>query len=657
MQVRYITKRGAGRESVRTVDIDKDNIVIGRATDCDIELPDLLVALRHARLSVTGQVILIEGEGDHLFKVGGRLIKRAELRLDQPRVVEIGPFILTIAAAAASITIDVARNERKISRAAKRDVGEVFKLTRSLYSIRTVAWLLALIVGATALAFPLVTFALGKDRSAARIQAGQMWVTGGMSSSHASLAADCESCHEKQFVSVRDETCLTCHKETRHHGEPDRMAKANPAVTGFERALQRVSSTFDRPPERCSSCHMEHNGKQGLVSTAQSQCADCHKDLTTRLSDTALGNAADFGKAHPNFHPTLVAEPDVDSPKLTTQWDIAALDAARAVREGLIGRQNPGDCDGFEIGQPNFRGVAQLAERPGGVPAEAMAGDNSGLVFPHAVHLDKKGCVTSLAIRLGAKAGYNGPLECADCHTPDGGGVLFNEVRMEENCAACHSLAFETVNGFTRTLRHGEPEDVIGSMLDFYQAKVVARNFAAPAVEERRRPGEALAGRSSTYRALSFANAGSRAEERVKAIFSRGGACYGCHEVKQPSVAGGIDYDVKAVHLQDQFLPRGAFNHRAHETASLDCAECHKAETSQTSADVLLPGVAVCQDCHKGERAFAAVPSTCTMCHEYHSSDPSLPVMKATQKQDARARRPWSPDLAAAMDVSHPHAP
>ena len=657
MQVRYITKRGAGRESVKTVDIDKDVLIIGRATGCDIELPDLLVALRHARLSVAGKSVVIESEGDHMFKAGGRLVKRVEWSLDQPRIVEIGPFILTIAAAGASFTVDVARNERTVSRAVKRDVSEVFKLTRSLYSIRTAAWLLALIVGVVMLAFPLVTFALDKGRSTARIQAGQMWVTGGMSSSHASLAADCESCHENEFVSVRDDTCLSCHKDTRHHAEPERMAKSNPEVTGFERVLQRVSSTFDRPPERCASCHMEHNGKDGLVSTAQSDCADCHENLDTRLTDTALLNASDFGKAHPNFHPTLVAEPHADTPKLTTEWDITTLDAARAAREELIGRQNPGDCDGFEIGQPNFRGLAQLGERPGGVPAAAMPGDNSGLVFPHAVHLDKKGCVTALAVKLGAKAGYNGALECADCHTPDGGGVLFNDVRMEENCSACHSLAFEKVNGFTRTLRHGEPEDVIGSMLDFYQAKVVARTFSAPLAEERRRPGEASASRYSNYRALSFANAGSRAEERVKAIFSRGGACYGCHEIKQPSAPGGIDYGVKPVTLQDQFLPRGAFNHRAHETANLECAECHKAETSQTSADVLLPAVAVCQDCHKGERTFAAVPSTCTMCHEYHSSDDALPVMKPSVKQSARARRPWSPDLASAMDVSHPHAP
>jgi cytochrome c551/c552 len=460
-------------------------------------------------------------------------------------------------------------------------------------------------------------------------------------------------------VSVRDESCLSCHKDTLHHAPPDRLRASSPDVSPFERGLMRISTMFARPPERCASCHVEHSGKDALVSDAQEGCTSCHADMSDRLSDTPLGDVSDFGRNHPQFHPTLVKEPSLTDPVLTTEWDVTLLDQARAKREELIGRADPGACDGFEIGGANFRGVAQLAQRPGGVPAEAQPGDNSGVVFPHAVHLDKDGCVAGLAARLGPKSGYDGPLTCANCHRPDGGGVLFEPSNMEKDCAACHSLAFETVNGFTRTLRHGQPEEVIASMLDFYKASIVNRTYAPPAqLEQRKRPGDANQNRYSTLRSMTFATAGTRAEERVRAIFSKGGACFGCHEVKEPTMPGGIDYQITPVKLLDQFMPRGAFDHAAHSTSKLNCAQCHKAETSQTSADVLAPGVEICQECHKGQDAFAAVPSTCTMCHGFHSENPDMPTMKGAHRQrDASQRRVWAPDRAATETMLHAHAP
>ena len=47
------------------------------------------------------------------------------------------------------------------------------------------------------------------------------------------------------------------------------------------------------------------------------------------------------------------------------------------------------------------------------------------------------------------------------------------------------------------------------------------------------------------------------------------------------------------------------------------------------SSDVLLPPIANCRECHLGEAAAAAVPSTCTMCHVYHQKQDTCPMVPA----------------------------
>src|SRR3546814_15517493 len=57
---------------------------------------------------------------------------------------------------------------------------------------------------------------------------------------------------------------------------------------------------------------------------------------------------------------------------------------------------------------------------------------------------------------------------------------------MEADCAMCHSLAFDRVGGTIRTLRHGEPEQVVADLRDFYRSRSPAPRAGAT----RRRPGQ-----------------------------------------------------------------------------------------------------------------------------------------------------------------------
>lgn len=641
--IRTITRRANGRESTRTVEVPKNLLQIGRATECDVHLPDLRVGLKHARLTISDGAFFLEAEGDNEFKVNGRSVRKLEARLGAPTIAQIGPYTLKFSEEAGRLLIDVERVQQAAT--AHVDPAKVFSLKRTWLSKRVAAWASALAVLAVFLAFPIATFAMKKDAVpvAVRTQAGQLWLSGELSGPHEMLAKDCGACHEAAFVSVRDETCLTCHEDTNHHAEAARMTEARGAPSFTQKGLRQVADTFNKPAGRCAECHAEHNGHAGVAPASTESCTSCHAGMRARLPDADVDDASDFGLDHPEFHPTLVSTADLQTPKLTREWTMQDLERARKERDRLTPAPAASvSCDGFAIGQPNFRGLPHSGGASG-LPATARAGDDSGLVFPHDVHLVEKGCVSAIAQRLGPAGGYGDKLVCKDCHTENETGVGFEPVTMEKNCSSCHSLVFDNSGGFERELRHGRTNDVIASLLDFYQARVVGAALGG-AGEDRRRPG-APALRSAGFRELAFSQASSRAAQRVRAIFAEGGACYGCHVIGAPSTPNGIDFKVAPVTLRDTFMPKGSFNHRAHETAEKTCDDCHDAKTSRTSADVLLPPVANCQECHGGEHAMAQVQSSCVMCHGFHSTEPDAQPMQPVGSQ--KQARFFAPSLAA----------
>ena len=651
--IRFLTKRANGRESARLVEIDKDEFAIGRGTDCALQLPDLRVALVHAHVSeISPGVIAVESDGAQTFVSGGRRTRRVELKLIEPRPVEIGPYRLTFKHEEGRTVIDVVRAEAPLKALSSEEAAAVFSLKGSGLSKRGAAWVLILLVVAGCLAFPLWSFGhkappLGAATVGARtvelpvaasptpemtqvsLSAGRMWTAGPLSDAHAFLGADCKSCHTKALVAVQDETCLHCHKGLQAHADAHIMGMAMPGALLVQKGTRAIAARFDKPLGRCASCHMEHMGQAGIMNTSQALCSDCHARLDQRLGRTArIGNAADFATAHPQFSPTVVATPRDGDPILTRQWTVPQLDQARRMREQLI-RYNPKRCDGFSIGKPNFRGLVQLADRSD-VPAEAFAGDNTGLVFPHALHMSSGGCVASLAKQLGVKTDATGSLGCANCHTASSDGKGFVPVEMQRNCSTCHSLTFDNFNGVNRSLPHGQPQLVVATMLDFYKA--AATDVARGAVgDERRLPGQAAADRSAQMRTIAFTHADSRAADRIRAIFSPGGACYGCHQITKP--ASGLNYGVAPVVLQQHFLPRAQFDHKAHMTAGMTCEQCHAARKSQSATDVLMPDIDTCRACHAGEHAEAKVRSPCISCHTFHAADPSAPALKAHEME------------------------
>ena len=93
---------------------------------------------------------------------------------------------------------------------------------------------------------------------------------------------------------------------------------------------------------------------------------------------------------------------------------------------------------------------------------------------------------------------------------------------------------------------------------------------------------------------------------------ARFAGCAYCHEVK-PGGADGLP-QIARVFTPDRWLIRGEFNHAKH--AIVGCTECHAAQTSRRTADIILPTKQSCTECHSPQ---GGVSQSCSTCHSYHT--------------------------------------
>ena len=571
---------------MRTARIEGERLTIGRHPSCDVHLTDLAVALRHAEIvrAHPGRLEL-RAEAGLTFELDGRKVAAGVVDLATGGDVRIASHALRFMPAAADADVDVA-----VERVTEGEHGELVRADERRFSLvsvmpgkRPLAWALALLVLGLFLAWPVWTIYEGDQRDASRFHPDRMWLSGSLSQVHAGLQKNCAACHVQPFVSVRDESCQACHTQVHDHADRVRLARSRPGLDGWGRFRLAVQETFGLTPGRCVDCHTEHEGPQEMAPTPQRFCADCHMGMQARLGDTRLGDAADFGRAHPEFQPAVLIRWDGEVPVMR--------------RVGL-----------------------------GAGPRE-----NSNLRFPHALHLSRNGGVAQMGRRLRGRYGFGDSLVCADCHVPTPDGTRFQPVDMEGDCAMCHSLAFDRVGGTVRTLRHGSPEQVVADLREFFRARPPARpDVMQPAA--RRRPGDIMQIRSNMQYAFAVAGSGAAADRAIRAVFSPRGACYDCHQVQAPP-PGSLAFRIRPVAFPTRYMQHGWFDHGPHRQT--ECATCHEAGRSQSANDLLLPGIETCRTCHGGESS-GDVPSTCAMCHDYHR-DEGVPAMLLRQR--VRGRR------------------
>ena len=609
--LRQISQRAGGGEIVRRRELAGDTVRIGRGADCDIRIQDLAVSLHHATLTADGHHrVRVAAAGEQPFGVNGRFTREFLLKVeDEPRLT-FGDHLVTVTSDGEDIVLTVTR--AAVAAGAPADDGEAsgFAAPRRLLGKRNLAWAGFVGIALLSLIVPILAFNGALDGWLhPRIDVDAQWSTGPLSQTHAFLEDDCQSCHQQAFVSVRDDSCMACHSssqpaamlqktnaEVRAGGSPEapsritdhaglqRLVRGTPPPADWGgRIVALARQTFNRPEQRCATCHVEHVGnpltdpalpKPTLQTTHT--CTACHGNLTGRLKDTDLVNTPSWPR-HPELRPVITASP------------------------------GPGEA--------TMRRVSMAAN-----PRET-----SGLAFPHALHLSATGGVARMAQTLG-----RGPaLDCAGCHTAETAGGNYRPVVMETTCSGCHSLAFATAAG-VRQLPHGEPAQVAGFLRNAYAWGGPVTG--ARSTGSRQRPGAAIQAHRNARNAAGLGAAG--AAQRLRGVFSQGGACFDCHTVTGSDAGFGI----APVSVTDAYLSRGAFNHRieAHRLGpdgQPNCSRCHAASTSDQAGDLLLPKLSECAECHGRQtaRQVQAAPADCSTCHSYHA--PARPAPRDESKQ------------------------
>ncbi len=202
---------------------------------------------------------------------------------------------------------------------------------------------------------------------------------------------------------------------------------------------------------------------------------------------------------------------------------------------------------------------------------------------------------------------------CTDCHQPDARGAYMAPISYAKHCAECHKLVFdkddtvtphdtpEIVHAFLRTRYAELPESSRGKGLREIETVVFFKNEQGAACSLCHN----LTVREKSEPAARCADVNASPREAAASIDRLRSALRDDRGEKLPVVA--------PTHIPARWLPHSRFNHRAHR--ELTCTECHKAADSTKTADVLLPAVATCRECH---RDTGGARTTCVECHLYH---------------------------------------
>lgn len=565
--IRTIAVAKSGREIVRDRTVEAGELIIGRDPASDIHLPDLSVELQHVKLTDAGQgMIAARALGELPFDCDGQSVTEARIDPNAGAQIAVGPALLAVSREAdgpVKINIQPAPKAK-----AGGDAQAGFLMASAMPSKRTMAWVGSIAVLVLLLTIPVFSHLFRSpvendpdnlDQGAVLFDAS--WSTGDLSMAHHDLEDNCEACHQSAFVSVQDETCITCHEELDDHAKMDRQLTGMAPMSTGDAIQWNIGQALGKEgPLGCVSCHSEHEGPVKLEASDEKFCADCHNDMDVRLTDVSFGNAGDFGEKHPQFRPKFYA--------------------------------------------------AHFDKEAKRVSLDDKPVEKSGLVFPHDIHVSETGGAAKMALSLSQ---YGAPLECSDCHTEDKsapGG--FKPVVMEDACEACHSLVSGTAGGAFTSLRHGDVSDL---MDDLAKVNLASRSKVATG---RGRPGQY--GSGGRYYANFGRPMGSYLA--ITRALEEGGTCGDCHlRTTTDGRPDLIPVNIPDKYLHKGFFPHEAHGDDVAECADCHATDTSGKATDLLIPD--LESCRDCHLGESAVKTEEIVPSGCAMCHGYHT--PAMP--------------------------------
>ncbi|HEV2336472.1 MAG TPA: cytochrome c3 family protein [Stellaceae bacterium] len=371
--------------------------------------------------------------------------------------------------------------------------------------------------------------------------------------------------------------CATCHRVPFTAVRDSACLGCHKGIGAHVPATQAAGTAAlhaDLQNRRCADCHIEHRGLDSLVLREGALCVKCHRSLAQKAPAAGILDGTAFPDGHPQFRATVVADPS-----------------------------------GPTLAKVTLDRMPKPADHP-------------DLVFSHKAHLRRRGFPA-----LGIK-----PMVCSQCHVAEPSGQGFLPITFKGQCQSCHKLRFD-IDLPWKQGPHGDDRAVAGAVEGFYAAQVVEHGVPAAAVRqeiERRLPGNAST--STPMPAAPRAWVAQKTEAALAVIFKSKEGCFYCH-LADPRRGR---FRVAPVRMLIRFLPMARFDHASHR--ALDCEDCHAARQSQSSANLLIPGIKRCTTCHGAESAAFKAETTCVSCHVFHRHE--LGPMRETAGVSKMTRAP-----------------
>ncbi len=566
---------------------------LGRAAACKIYLPDPRVRLEHALIRRAEDGLL------YLESAGPVYINQKQhssMRLAVGQKISVGPYDFIVEAVEDGadrpdprLTLSYALRATALAPAQASSALVLVGVDGGWIGRRGLAWMLSLAVALVFAAWP-VWHAFQPPDSAAATMA-QAPAGGGAAAG--SGAAQVPPAQQAGLAGVQAQAlrwvnqsgkrldtlwnpgtissahqafgqdCRSCHDKPFERVTDASCASCHANTGDHIRDVTVAQHTFQG--QRCATCHKEHQGASGMRSADTVGCVQCHANVRSYSALTTLGNVSDFARDHPPFRLSI--------------------------------RQQ-------DKGHPVQRSTQTAALR-----------NDTGLVFPHDIHLAKLGIKSPAGP---ASTGGRVVLECANCHTPDVAGARFEPVTMAKNCQSCHRLSVDPQVP-QREVPHAGPEVVEVAVREIYASLALDRfpvNLVTVNTLLQRPAGEPSVGQAT--------QAGRWVRQQSQATFnqmfaSANGVCKTCHAVQAEKLAGrqAAIWKVSPIVVTDHWLPQSLFSHAQHKQAA--CVSCHEAPGSKRASEILIPAIASCRTCHTGAaKDKEKVVSRCDSCHGFH---------------------------------------
>ncbi len=572
-------------------EITGDKLSVGRSRSATIQLFGENIALQHLVISRQNTQLHFECKKQSSILLNGNATRKGSLTVDDEIQLEDHRLRLIPAPAGFDLAIEVyvAQDLQNKGLESAYDTS----IDDASWGTRIPAYILSALVIVIGLLWPIFshyqnsvnapletgTLSSASQNVSALHSGDKYWSTGPLFQAHqVALGDNCSACHKVAFEQVKDEACEDCHQTNTH---------IHPAHA------QEFSE-----PQACQTCHKEHNEPPSIVITSDTLCVDCHNDnIMTQHTlkgqpDKVLSAVTGFtAEAHPQFKLSYLqplvkqieatpSNPPEEMPKDTT--------LSPTIDNAIVSMAWQKYQEPFDMGRK----------------------EQSNLKFDHQVHLD--GAKMRISDRPEGMA-------CSDCHTLKSDDEHFEPIVMEKHCVSCHQLNFDTEN-LERQLPHGKPQEVVRMLEAHY-----VRTYTDPAFKpnntgnKRRRLGNS----KPTIKCNTPFECGmNKAASEAEAQFTKG-VCNYCHQVIDTEHTNIYSrWQVMPVSINDDWYPHAAFDHVSHQTKKEDatdtCLSCHDALHSNTSADVLIPGIDNCLQCHADSSIDKKITLNCVSCHEYH---------------------------------------